>query len=203
MTFLDNLTIISVIYCICEFIRTQTLRLELEKPLEKLSVKWKVTKRKNRNIIIKKRLEIDRLLYCYSQLTNEEMDNQEILLESKESDAGLIQQILELLFKIIIPIITFVLLALLTTNNNLLNIFTKKAESDPKAYDSIGQIAVTFEEKFVPIFMALLSIAFSVFLIAASNMFFSNRRKSRIKLHLDVIKKVKENKKNTDSEKEN
>ncbi|MCM3271128.1 hypothetical protein [Paenibacillus elgii] len=196
----EILLIIFAIYLIFEIRRTLKFRSEVEKPLRKHSFRLNILKRRPRKS--KRRCEIDRLIFAYSQLTKEEMDNQELFLESEEPDAGLIQQIVELLFKTIIPIGTFILLGLLTTNNNLLNIMTKKAESDPEAYESINKITTTFGTIFGSSYQGLLSIALFTFLVAVHNLIFSNLRKNKIKLHLDVIKKVKENEKNTEREKE-
>ncbi|WP_088831615.1 hypothetical protein [Paenibacillus tyrfis] len=107
------------------------------------------------------------------------------------------------MFKTIIPIGTFILLALLTLNSNLLNIFVKRAESDPKANESVNRIVDTSEKMFGFPYEILISIAYFTFGIAVINLICSNLRKSRIKLHLDVIKKVKENEKKSESEKEN
>jgi hypothetical protein len=96
-----------VLYGLCEFIRTASMIHSLERPL------WKHFKEWDNNVPhIKKRVrnkDLQRDYYAYSCLISEELIENRIILKSKENLGSFIQVLLNLLWKLSIPILVVVI----------------------------------------------------------------------------------------------
>jgi hypothetical protein len=94
-------------YGLCEFIRTATMIHSLERPL------WKHFKDWDNNVPhIKKRVRnkiIQRDYYAYSCLSSEELIETRISLKSQENLGSFIQVLLDMLWKLSLPILVVVI----------------------------------------------------------------------------------------------
>jgi hypothetical protein len=96
-----------VLYGLCEFIRTASMIHSLERPL------WKHFKDWDNNVpYIKKRVrnkDFQRDYYAYSCLSSEELIENRIILKSQENLGSFIQALLDLLWKLSIPVLVVVI----------------------------------------------------------------------------------------------
>jgi hypothetical protein len=96
-----------ILYGLCEFIRTSSIIHSLERPL------WKLFKDWDNNVpYIKKRVrnkDFQRDYYAYSCLSSEELIEIRIILKSQENLGSFIQALLDLLWKLSIPVLVVVI----------------------------------------------------------------------------------------------
>lgn len=192
--------IISITFTICLIVswlyeerKTIKFNLELEQQLFRHSERWKIIN-KTSYYKSKSKRNIERLYFSYSQLNKHDLDIQEIFLESSEFETGTLQQVVELLFKTLYPATTFVLLAYLTTNNNLLSLIFKSIDSGQTSehINSINKVAKNIGDILGPASLILMTVALLTLIVVFVNLDQSKKRKIKIKIHSDVIKKVRQ-----------
>jgi hypothetical protein len=162
-----------VLYGLYEFIRTAAIIHSLERPL------WKHFKDWDNNVPpIKKRVrnrDFQRDYYAYSRLVSEELIENRIILKSQENLGSFIQVLLDLLWKLSLPILVFVIGLTNLTPNQPFSV--EWNEFVQQSFHSLNWITASMAA-----FACVVLVQF----------LFARNRKKRMKYHLLIIDQVLE-----------